>query len=189
MSGVIFIVYMLVGLFFALILFSLWLRLFLRCFGAPPQQIIYKTIVEWTDKLLPPALPLLGKLRRGRIEWTVVLSILFVDICRLYIITFILLGGLLRTKIAIIHLIGDLFIQPLRFLLYAMILRLVMGLFKSLQKNPLREVVFQVTEPFIQYSRDLIPIVSGYDFSPFLWMMIFKGVSFFIFISIPILSV
>ena len=51
---------------------------------------------------------------------------------------------------------------------------------------PFAEFIKALTDPFIVIGRKIIPDISGFDFSPYIMMLVFKVISLFILASLPV---
>jgi uncharacterized protein YggT (Ycf19 family) len=82
--------------------------------------------------------------------------------------------------------IGDSCIYILNILFFAMILHVVLGWTSRPSTDSLREMTRKLTAPFLNYSRELIPITGGFDMAPLVWMVFFKVIAFIIYASLAV---
>ena len=81
--------------------------------------------------------------------------------------------------------LADLIVQPCNLLFYAIIIRVILSWTNPFLQNPVADIVRLITEPVLRLGRQIIPIISGFDFSPFIIMIVLKVITLFISASLP----
>ena len=189
MAGFFSVGYFLATLFFSLILFVLWLRIILRYFRVSALHPIGLTVYSYTNPILMPIENLFrrGKNARPRYDWICLAFIIVIEFVKFSIL------GLLTYKIVIpfiylaILVLADLIVQPCNLLFYALIIRVVLSWVNpQWQQHPAASILIMVTQPLIRFGHKIVPDISGFDFSPFIMMIILKVITLFISASVPV---
>lgn len=189
MTGLLTVTHFLVSLVFSLFLFVLWIRLFLRYYRVSTLHPVSQVIYRFTNPLLSPVEKLFYPKKKPlpRYDWTCLALIIIVEF-----IKFTLLGLLIyKTVLPILYLtifvLADLIIQPCNLLFYALLIRIIMSWINpQWRQNPAADILIYITEPLINMGRKIIPDISGFDFAPFIIMIILKVITLFIEASMPI---
>jgi len=189
MAGLTTVGFFLVTLLFSIILFVLWLRIILRYFRISNIHPAGKLIFSLTNPILGPIERLFhrGNKRFSRYDWVSLCMIILVEF-----IKFILLGLLTYHKIIpfvylIVLIAADLIVQPCNLLFYALLARVLLDLLNpQWQRHPAADLLKIITDPLIKIGRKIIPNISGFDFGPFIMMIIFKIITLFISASMPL---
>lgn len=166
-------------------LYFLWFRIAARYVGISPEQPIAKFVIRWTDYLIQPLTPILGKWSRNRVEVSAIIVVFLLHLVRFYLFAWLIDEIWLKFYIALIVTVGDCFIYPLQLLFYAFVLRVVMGWVSVSENNPTQEVVKALTAPIMAYSRNWVLPIDGMDFLPYIWVLLLKCLAFIIAISMP----
>ena len=151
----------------------------------PVSQVVYR----FTNPVLAPVEGLLYPKtgRKPQYDWICLGFIVLVEFVK-----FLLLGWLsYQTVIPVLWLlvlvIGDLIVQPCNLLFYALLIRIVLSwVNQHWTEHPAAGILIMVTEPVIRLGRKIIPDISGFDFGPFIMMIILKVITMFISASMPL---
>lgn len=164
--------YYLVKLIFGLYTAIVILRLFLQKYGAPFYNPIVKAIVLVTKPLVNP----LRAIVPGVNGWdlAVVVLLLAIELIKVAAIvgltlgTFPDIGGWVLWAIAAgLSDISELFF-------WAIILGAILSWIPSLQRSPVAEVVYTLTQPFLSVFQRFIPPLAGIDFSPLVAIVVIR---------------
>ncbi|WP_419419172.1 YggT family protein [Legionella sp. D16C41] len=189
MAGLIAVSYFLISVFFNLIIFIFWLRIFLRYYGVSPLHPMGQAIYRLTDQFI---LPIESRVFRGKRYPQRFDSISFIYIVVLEIVKFLLLGLIAyRMVLPVTYLLllvaADLIIQLGDLLFYALLLRVIMSWINpQWQMHPAAMIINLITDPLIKIGHRIIPNISGFDFAPFIMMVFIKVITLFISASVPI---
>lgn len=189
MAGLIEVSYFLVSVFFNLILFVLWLRIILRFYRVSALHPMGQAIYRLTDFVILPLESLIyrGKRPPQRFDYISLSCIVLVEIVKFLLLSLIAYGVLLPLVYLLLFVSGDLIIQLGDLLFYALLLRVIMSWVNPhFQMHPAAMVINLITDPLIQIGRRIIPNISGFDFAPFVMMIIIKVITLFISASMPI---
>ena len=156
-----FLVDFVVGLYMLVVLLRLWFQFVRADFHNP----ISRAIVLLTN----PPLLWLRKLIPGLwgIDWAAVVLLIGVGLAKQYLIYAMVgvvprfIGALLLTTADILELIGYT-------LLVAIIVRIVLSWINPQTYNPVTQILYRITEPFLAPARRLLPAMGGLDLSPML---------------------
>lgn len=188
MSGLIAVGHFLVTLFFDLLLFVLWVRMFLRFCKISSLHPISQTINSFTDPLIKPIANKLPfkKGPTSPYDWACFIGIVFAEIIKYLLLGFLLYKTLMPLSYLILFVAVDLICQPCNLLFYMVLIRVIMSWIKPDWKHPLEEVLRIITNPILAFARNLIPDISGFDFSPYIVLIILKIITLFMTASLPI---
>ncbi|MBA2709458.1 MAG: YggT family protein [Tatlockia sp.] len=188
MSGFIVVGHFLVTLFFSLILFLLWARVFLRYFKISSLHPISQVINPFVDPLIRPIANLFHERGRkpSRYDWPGLTLIIIVEFIKYLILGFLLYKTILPLGYLILFVITDLVVQPCNLLFYLILIRVIMSWIRPNWNHPLEEVIRKITDPILAYGRNIIPNISGFDFSPFVILILLKVITLFMTASLPV---
>jgi YggT family protein len=187
MSGLITVAYFLVSTFFSLLIFALWLRVILRYFCISAMNPVSKLIYSLTDPLFKP-LSFIYKPQAQqlvRYDWLTLGVLVVVEFLKIICLSFLAFHTLLPLFWLVVYVVADLIIQPCTFFFYAIIIRVLMTYLRPGWRHPAMDVVRITTEPFLILGRRIISDVSGFDFSPFIILMILKTITLIIESALP----
>lgn len=187
MSGLIAVGHFLVSLFFSLFLLLLWARMFLRYNKISPLHSISRSVNSLTDKFVNPIaakLPAKGA-QTSRYDWACLTLIVVTEIIKFVLIGFLLYKTLMPLGYLFLFVITDLISEPCNLLFYMILIRVVMSWVKPDWKHPIEEVIRKITDPILALGRNLVPDISGFDFSPFIILIILKAITLFMSASVP----
>lgn len=179
-------IYSLFSVFFAVLLYGLWIRFLVKYFQVRPANAICKGIMTYTDWLVMPFDKILSGIKSGRIEWSCLMVLAVIEILQGYILVAIHYHAFFPVWKLVFLLIGDPLVCLFNIFAFSMLLRLLLEWSRNSTFDSLREIVNTFTLPFIRYSRDLIPFMGGFDVAPLCWMVLFKVLAFVIHASIVV---
>lgn len=180
--------YFLISLFFGLIIYSLWLRIFLRYFRISSLNQFSSLIHTVTNPLIKP-LHLLGKIKYQpgqKYDWLAFIVLVVIEVLKIICLSLVLFHTVIPTLLLIIYVLADLIIQPCNLLFYAILIRVIMSYVNPGWQHPMADFLRILTQPLLIIGRKVIPDISGFDFSPFIIMVILKVITLFISASLPL---
>lgn len=188
MSGFITVGYFLVTLFFGIFLLLLWLRMFLRFYKVSALHPISQMVNRFTDPIIKPVSDRLpAKMAKiSPYDWPCLALIIVVELVKFIILGLLIYKQMLPLSYLILFTIADLIIQPCNLLFYLLLIRVVMSWVNPNWKHPLADVIRTVTDPLLEFVRQILPETSGFDFSPFLILVILKVITLFLTASLPL---
>lgn len=188
MSGFIAVGHFLVSLFFGLVLLLLWARMFLRFYKISPLHSVSKMVNTFVDPLVRPIEGLIpsDKAPPSRYDWACLAVIIITEIIKFILLGFLLYGTLMPLTYLFVFVLADLIAQPCNLLFYIILIRVIMSWVKPDWHHPIEEVMRKITDPLLAFGRYLIPDISGFDFSPFIIMIILKAIVLFMSASLPL---
>lgn len=187
MSGFTVVGFFLVSLFFNLIIFTLWLRIALRYLRISSLSPFSQLIHTLTNPVISPVNTLL-KLRyesKNRYDWTAFAFLIVVELLKITMLSLLAFHTLMPLLWIVIYVLADLIVQPCDLLFYAILIRVLMSFVNPGWQHPLADFLRVLTEPLLILGRRIIPDISGFDFSPFIIMIILKVITLFISASLP----
>ena len=187
MIGLIAVGYFLFTVFFSLLTFVLWTRIALRYFHVSSLHPVSQAITGLTNPIITPIAHLLSltKTRSSRYDWPCFLLLIVVEFIKFMLIFPLFFGAMLPWIFVPIYIVADLIVQPCDLLFYAVVIRVIMSWVNPRWQHPLADILRLVTEPLFRLGRRIIPDISGFDFSPFLVMILLKVITRFISASLP----
>ncbi len=187
MSGLSAVGYFLFTLFFSLISFILWMRIALRYFRVSTLHPVSQGINRLANPIVGPLTPLFAgnKKRLSRYDWPCFCILVLVELLK-FIVIGAFLGAMLPWNYVLLYTFADLIIQPCNLLFYAIIIRVIMSWINPNWQHPIADVLRLVTEPLYRLGRQIIPDISGFDFAPFVILVILKVITLFISASLPL---
>ncbi|KTD06189.1 YggT family protein [Legionella gratiana] len=187
MSGFSAVALFLVSLVFSLLIFSLWLRMALRYLRVsvlhPVSQLIYKI----TDPIVNPIQQLTHqKYQPGqKYDIPTLITLILVEVLKIICISLLALHGIIPILYLLIYVIADLIIQPCDILFFAILVRVIMSFVNPGWQGPIADFLRLLTEPLLKLGRKFFSDIAGFDFSPFIIMIILKIITLFISASLP----
>ena len=188
MSGLIAVGYFLFALFFSLIAFILWARIALRYFRISTLHPLNQSIRALTDPIIMPLnrMFIAPKKRLSRYDWPCFCVLVIVELLKYIAIGALFLGAKLPWSFVPLYTVADLIVQPCNLLFYAIIIRVIMSWINPKWHHPAHDLLCTITDPLLRLGRHIIPDISGFDFSPFVIMIILKVITLFISTSLPL---
>lgn len=177
----------LVSLFFTLLIFSLWLRMAIRFFRISAINPVSLLIHKITNPLVMPLNSLfnLNYKAANRYEWSALGALVIVEFIKVIMLSLIAFGALMPFTFLIIYVIADLIIQPCDLLFYLILIQVILSWVSPTLQHPVLHVIRSITKPFLAFGRKIIPDISGFDFSPFVILILLKVITLFIGYSLP----
>lgn len=188
MSGIFAVVYFLVTLFFSLALFVLWARIFLRYFKISSLQPVCQAVKTFTDPFVKPLENLISSKETApkQYDWSCFALIVIVEIIKFILLSFLLYKAMMPLSYLILFVLTDLIVQPCNLLFYLILIRVVMSWINPKWHDPMSDVINTITDPLLKLGRSIIPDISGFDFSPYIIMVILKVITLFMSASMPL---
>jgi YggT family protein len=187
MSGFTAVGFYLISLFFGLIIFSLWLRIALRYLRISALSQLGQLIHSITTPLIQPFNTLLKqKYKPGqKFDHMAFIILVCVEFIKITSISFLIFHALIPFVYIVLYVLADLVIQPCNILFYAIIIRVIMSFANPSWHHPINDFLRLLTNPLLILGRKIVPDISGFDFSPFIIMILLKVITLFISASLP----
>jgi len=187
MSGFMAVAFFLVSLFFSFIIFSLWIRMALRYLRVSSLNPFSHLIHTVTNPLIAPinSLTRLKYEPKHRYDWTALGVLIAVEFIKIIILSLLAFHAVIPFLFLCVYVIADLIIQPCDLLFYAILIRVIMSFANPGWQHPFADFLRLVTEPLLRIGRRIVPDISGFDFSPFIMMIVLKVITLFISASLP----
>lgn len=176
------------GLIFSLIIFLLWARIALRYLKVSSLNPVSQFIHTLTDPVVLPFERLLFAARQqSRYDWAAFALLIPVEFIKFVLLALMFYGIIIPVFWLITLVMADLILQPLDFLFYAILIRVILSWVNPQWQHPVADVLRILTEPLLSWGRKLVPDISGFDFSPVIILVIIKMITIFIRASLPLL--
>lgn len=188
MSGFTAVGVFLTSLSFGLIIFCLWIRIALRYLRISSLTSFSQLILTVTNPIINPINDLL-KLRYQpgqTYDWTAIGLLIFVEVLKIIIMGLLAFHTIVPLTFIIVYVLADLIIQPCDILFYAILVRVIMSYVNPGWQHPIADFLRLLTQPLLILGRRIIPDISGFDFSPFIMMILLKVISLFVSSSLPL---
>lgn len=188
MSGLIAVGYFLTSLFFNAILFTLWMRVALRYLRISALNPFSRLIYTLTNPVIAPLYALLRykDAAKQRYDWPVLAFIFLIELLKVVLLCLVVFQMLFPFPFILLYAVADFIIQPCNLLFLAILIRVVMSYVNPHWYHPINDFLKALTNPLLMFGRKIIPDISGFDFSPFIIMMILKVITLFINASLPV---
>ncbi|RUR09164.1 YggT family protein [Legionella sp. km772] len=188
MSGLIAVGYFLLSLFFDVILFTLWMRIALRYLRISSLNPFSRLIYTFTNPVIGPLYSLLRyqDLAKQRYDWPVLILIFFIEVLKVILLCLITFQTLFPFVYILLYAVADFIIQPCNLLFFAILARVIMSYVNPFWNHPMNDFLKALTNPLLVVGRKIVPNISGFDFSPFIMMIILKVITLFIHASLPV---
>lgn len=188
MSGLITVAHFLTFIFFNLIIFAFWARFALRFLRISSLNSFSRLIYTLTNPIINPFYSLIRYRDKAtqRYDWPVLIILFLVELLKILILGLVVFQTLLPLSITLLFASADYIIQPCNFLFFALLIRVLMSYINPHLNHPLVSFLYSLTNPLIYIGRKIIPDISGFDFSPFIMMIILKVITLFIQASLPL---
>ncbi len=183
MNGLMLVSNFLISTLFNLIVMILWLRIVLRYFRVSHLNPLNQLVYQLTN-------PILGFIERHilsktarlpQYDWVAFSAIVFVEIVKFLLLGYITYQALLPFSQLILLVLASLIIEPCNLLFYALLIRVVLSWLRpDWERHPMASVLILITEPLIRFGHKIVPNISGFDFAPFIMMIILKVITLFI---------
>lgn len=188
MSGIIAVSYFIFTIIFSFMTFLLWIRIAMRYFRVSTLHPICMLINRITNPFVRPLSQYIdtNKNRLSRYDWSTFCVLVAVLVVKFILLSWLFLDKTLPFVWIIIYTIANLITQPCDLLFYAILIRVIMSWINPTLQHPLMNLIRLMTEPLLRVGRRVIPDISGFDFSPFIMMIVLKIITIFINASLPI---
>ncbi len=188
MSGLIAVGYFLFGLLFSLLSFVLWTRIALRYFRVSSLHPLNLSLNKLLNPITLPLSNLFGanKKRLSRYDWACFCLLVLVELLKFSLIGWLFIGARFPWHFLPLYVLADLIAQPCNLLFYAILIRVIMSWINPRWQHPLADLLHLVTEPLLRLGRRIIPDISGFDFSPYVMLIMLKVITLFISESLPL---
>ncbi|AHE66423.1 YggT family protein [Legionella oakridgensis] len=180
MTGLANVGHFLFSLFFSLLTFFLWARIALRYLRVSALHPVSQAIFTLTNPIIAPLERLFPQKRPPRYDWAAFTILVILELIKFVLMGLIFLGIIMPITYLLAYTLADLIIQPCNLLFYAIVIRVVMSWVNPGWRHPAADFLYLITEPLFRIGRRIIPDISGFDFSPFIMMVILKVITLFI---------
>ncbi|MBI2785055.1 MAG: YggT family protein [Legionella longbeachae] len=187
MSGIIAVAVFIVSIVFSLIIFSLWLRMALRYLRISAVHPVSQLIYKMTNPIVNPIqLVFKQKYQPGqKYDIPALIVLIIVEILKIISISLLTFHTILPIRLVLVYVFADLIIQPCDILFFAILFRVIMSFVNPRWQGPVADFLRLLTEPVLKLVRRFIPDIAGFDFSPFIIMLLLKMITLFINASLP----
>lgn len=189
MAGLISVGYFLATLLFSLVLFVLWMRVILRYFRVSSLHPVGQTIFGLTQSFMVPLERLIyrGQNKLPRYDGVSLAFIAFVELIKFITLGFLAYQTLISADNLVLLSLADMIVQPCNLLFYALLIRVILSWVNPYWlQHPAASILIMITKPLLQFGYKIVPNISGFDFSPFIVMIILKVITLFISASVPL---
>jgi YggT family protein len=187
MSGLYVVSYFLITQLFDLLLYILWIRIALRYFKFSSLHPVSQVINRFTDPLVRPLEHLISPRKwQKNLDWACFAAIIIIETLKFIILSLLIYGTIMPLFYLILFVFSDLIMIPCNLLFYIILIRVIMSWVNPTWRHPVADVMKTITEPLLNFGRYLIPEISGFDFSPFIIMIILKAITLFMSASLPV---
>ncbi len=188
MSGFQAVALFLVSLVFTVIIFSLWLRMALRFFKISAVNPLSQIIYSLTNPVL---LPLhrwfkISYKPSNAYDWMAFIVLTLTELVKIIILSLITLGALMPITFILVYVIADLIVQPCDLIFYLILIEVILSWVSPGLQHPMLQAVKKINAPFLNFGRLIIPDISGFDFSPFVILILLKIITLFVRHSLPL---
>ncbi|WP_133126770.1 YggT family protein [Legionella nagasakiensis] len=181
MTGLANVGHFLFSLFFSLLTFFLWARIALRYLRVSALHPVSQAIFALTNPIITPLERLFPQKRLPpRYDWAAFTVLIIIELMKFVLMGLLFLGIMMPVIYILAFTLADLIIQPCNLLFYAIIIRVIMSWINPGWHHPVADILYLLTEPLFRLGRRIIPDISGFDFSPFIMMIILKIITLFI---------
>jgi YggT family protein len=145
-------------------------------------------VKTFTDPLVKPLEKLFPakKAKPSRYDWPCFIVIVIVEIIKFTLLSFLLYKAMMPLGYLLLFVFADLIVQPCNLLFYIILIRVIMSWVNPTWHHPVVDVMRKITDPLLAFGRSLIPDISGFDFSPFIILILLKVITLFMSASLPI---
>lgn len=176
-----------VSLLFSFFIFTLWIRITLRYFHISALDPVSKLIHTFTDPLVKPLEKI--KLKKSKVfkrfDVSDFIVLIIVETLKLICLSLLAFHQLMSFPLLVLYVLADLAMQPCDLLFLAIIVRIIMSFTNPGWSGPFADFLKILTDPLLRIGRRIIPDISGFDFSPYIMLMILKTVTLFINANLP----
>ena len=146
------------GLIFSLIIFLLWARIALRYLKISSLHPVSQVIHNLTNPVILPFERLLFAARpQSRYDWAAIALLIPVEFVKFVLLALFFYGVIIPVFWLITLVLADLILQPLDFLFYAILIRVILSWVNPQWQHPVADVLRSLTEPLLRRGRKLVP--------------------------------
>ncbi|STY28771.1 Integral membrane protein YggT, involved in response to extracytoplasmic stress (osmotic shock) [Legionella wadsworthii] len=187
MSGINAVALFIVSLIFSLVILSLWLRIALRYLRVSSLHSVSQLVHKITDPIVNPIQLITKQSYQPKFQYDIpaFITLVLVELLKIICISLLAFHGIIPIAFIILYIIADLIIQPCDILFFAILIRVVMSFVNPNWYGPLADFLRLLTEPLLKLGRRIVPDISGFDFSPFIIMVLLKIITLFVNASLP----
>jgi len=189
MTGLLTVSIFLTTLIFSLILFVLWVQIALRYFRISILHPVSRTVYSITSPVLTPIERHVSRYtkRPSRYDWICLSFIALIEFIKFLLLGWLSYQVIIPFAYLLLFVLADLVVQPCNLLFYALLIRVILSWVNpQWSRHPAAGVLILVTDPLIRLGQRIIPNISGFDFGPFIIMIILKVITLFITASMPL---
>ena len=189
MAGLLSVTNFLISLIFSLILFILWLRMIIRYFRVSSLHPVSQLVNRFTN-------PLMGFIEKNiypkasrlpRYDWVCLAFIIIIECIKFLLLGWVVYQATIPLAWLLLMVVGDIIVQPCNLLFYALLIRVILSwVSPHWSKHPAADVLILITNPLIRFGQKIIPNISGFDFGPFIIMIVLKVITLFVSASMPL---
>lgn len=187
MAGLTAVGYFLLSLLFTIIIFSLWLRIAIRFFRISSLNPFSQLIFTISDPLVKPLHFIIKRpIQPGqKYDWIAFGALIIVELFKIICLSLLIYHAIIPLLFIPLYVLVDLIIQPCELLFFAILIRVIMSYINPKWQHPLADFLRIITGPLLRLGRTIVPDISGFDFSPFIIMVILKIITLFLSASLP----
>lgn len=185
MSGITAVGLFIVSLFFSLLIYSIWLRIALRYYRISSLNPLSQLIHTVTDPLVHPIQKFLKPKPGQKYDNAIFIVLILVEILKILILSLLAFHAVMPLGYFLVYILADLIIQPCDLLFFAILIRVIMSFVNPAWNGPIADFLRILTEPLLARARKIIPNASGFDFSPFVTLLLLKIITLFVNASLP----
>jgi YggT family protein len=175
-----------ISLFFSILIFSIWLRMALRYFRISTLNPLSQLIHTLSNPLVLPIQKLVPTPKPGqKYDVAACIVLILLEVLKIALISLLVFHAFMPLGSFFLFVLADLIIQFCDLLFYAILIRVIMSFANPNWHSPIADVLRIVTEPSLTLGRKIIPNISGFDFSPFIILMLLKVITLFIHSNLP----
>lgn len=168
-------------------IFALWLRIALRYLRVSSLTSFSQLVSAITNPLIKPLITVSKyKYKPGqRYDWLAIAVLFLVELLKIICLSLLVFHAIMPVHFLLLYVIADFIIEPCNLLFYAIIFRVIMSFANPGWQHPIADFLRIITEPLLRWGRRIVPDISGFDFSPFIILIILKIITLFISASLP----
>lgn len=169
----------LIGLIFDLYIVILMLRLLMQKWGVSYCNAIAQVVMRLTNFFVSPLQRIIPKF--NGFDLAIVLLLVLFELIQEFLLLWLRVGWLPKLGGLLIIVFATLGNKFMNLYFYAIILKVIIGWITTLQRNPIAEIIFLITESLMRSVRQLVPLVVGFDFSPIVIVILLQLISIVVF--------
>lgn len=180
--------FFLTQVFFNLIIFLFGLRLILRYFKISPLHPIRQAIDNFSKPIFKPLEPYLykNKINSQRYDYLALVLIIIIEFCKFSALSLIAYQQIIPMTYLVLLVMADLIIQLANLFFYMILIRVVMSWVNPHWQHPVADILKRVTDPLFELQPKILGNTAGFNFFPYLLLIILKAITLFITASMPL---